>query len=85
MKSLSSNHMTTLTRLQNVVKVPEDKVDSIKTAPNSDIGNEMILSYLISLILTENDIITFCNMVEKMIGGDPEKCESVANLQIGKD
>ena len=84
LKSLSSNHMTTLTRLQNVATVPEDKVDSFTTAPNSDVGNEMIMSYLIGLIHTENDIMGFCNMVEKMIGGDPEKCECVANLRNGK-
>ena len=77
--------MTTLTRLQNVATVPEDKADCFTTAPNSDIGNEMILSYLIGLIQTENDIIEFCNMVEKMIGGDPDKCECLANLRKGKN
>jgi len=82
-KSLSSNHMTTLTRLQNTATVPEHEVESFITAPNSDIGNEMILRYLFGLIHTDNDIITFCNFAEKMIG-DPEKCGCVSNLRNGK-
>lgn len=74
--------MTTLSRLQNVATVPDHEMDSFMTAPNSDIGNEMIMSYLIGLIKTEDDIIAFCGIVEKMIG-DPQKCESVSNLQNG--
>ena len=75
--------MTSLTRLQKVATVPEDQVESIKTAPNSDVGNEMIMSHLIGLIQTESDIITFCDLVEKMIG-DPQKCECLSNLRSGK-
>ena len=83
LKSLSSNHMTTLTRLKDVATLPEDQVESFMTAPNSDVGNELIMSYLIGLIHTEDDIDGFCNMVEKMIGGDPNKCECVAHLRNG--
>ena len=76
--------MTTLTRLKDVATLPEDQLDSFKTAPNSDVGNELIMSYLIGLIQTEDDINEFCNMVEKMIGGDPSKCECVTQLRNGK-
>lgn len=83
LKSLSSNHTTTLGRLQKAVKVPEQKVESFNSAPNSDVGNEMIMSYLIGLIQTENDIVNFCDVLEKMIG-DKGKCECVSDLRSGK-
>ena len=81
-KNLPSQHMVTLSRLLEMATIPEELMDSLMTTTNSEVGNKMIINYLISLVHTEEHIITFCNFAEKMIG-DPVKCGCVLNLRNG--
>jgi len=81
-KNLPSQHMVTLSRLQEMATIPEQFMDSLMSMTNSEVGNKMIVNYLISLVHTEQHIITFCNFAEKMIG-DPVKCGCVLNLRNG--
>jgi len=79
-ENLPSNHLISLLRLQNVVSVPMEIVDSIVPSPSAEISNKMIVNYLIGLIHNEEQIITFCKLVKHMIT-EFEKCISVLNLQ----
>ena len=78
-KSLPSNHLITLLRLQAIAFVPKEIVDSIVPSPSAEIGNKMIINYLIGLIHTEEHIITFCRLVKRMTG-EFDKCIAVLNL-----
>ena len=78
--NLPSNHLISLVRLQDIAYLPEVVLDSIVASSTAEIGNKMILDYLIGLIHTEEHIITFCKCVKKMTG-EFDKCISVLNLQ----
>ena len=82
-ENLPSNHLTTLVRLQDVAIIPEEIVDSIVPSPSAEIGNKMIINYLIGLIHTEEHIITFCYFAERMLG-EFDKSICVLNLKNGK-
>ena len=82
-ENLPSNHLISLVRLQDVAIIPEEVVDSIVPSPSAEIGNKMIINYLIGLIHTEEHIITFCNFTERMLG-EFDKCICVLNLKNGK-
>ena len=81
--SLPSNHLTSLVRLQDVAIIPEAIVDIIVPSSSAEIGNKMIINYLIGLIHTEEHIITFCDFAERMIG-EFDKCICVLNLRNSK-
>ena len=81
--NLPSNHLISLVRLQDVAIIPEEIVDSIVPSPSAEIGNKMIINYLIGLIHTEEHIVTFCNFAERMLG-EFDKCICVLNLKNGK-
>jgi len=82
-ENLPSNHLTTLVRLQDVAIIPEEIVDSIVPSPSAEIGNKMIINYLIGLIHTEEHIIIFCYFAERMLG-EFDKSICVLNLKNGK-
>ena len=82
-ENLPSNLLTTLLRLLDVANIPEEVVDNIVQSSCSKVGNKMIINYLIGLILTEEDIITFCSFVERMVG-EFEKCFFILNLRNSK-
>ena len=82
-ESLPYNHLVSLLRLQDVAIIPEEIVDSIVPSPSAEIGNKMIINYLIGLIHTEEHIITFCYFVERMLG-EFDKCICVLNLRNSK-
>ena len=82
--SLPSNHLTSLVRLQDVAIIPEAIVDIIVPSSSAEIGNKMIINYLIGLIHTEEHIITFCYFAERMIG-EFDKCIHVLNLKNSKN
>lgn len=81
-KSLPSRHMTTLSRLQDVARIPEHLMDTLMETTDSAVGNTLIVNYLVSLVHNEEGIITFCKFAEKMIG-DPLKCGFLHNLRNG--
>ena len=81
--SLPSNHLTSLVRLQDVAIIPEAIVDIIVPSSSAEIGNKMIINYLIGLIHTEEHIITFCYFAERMIG-EFDKSICVLNLRNSK-
>ena len=81
--NLPSNHLTSLVRLQDVAIIPEAIVDIIVPSPSAEIGNKMIINYLIGLIHTEEHIITFCYFAERMIG-EFDKSICVLNLRNSK-
>ena len=81
-ENLPSN-LISLVRLQDVAIIPEGVVDSIVPSPSAEIGNKMIINYLIGLIHTEEHIITFCNFTARMLG-EFDKCICVLNLKNGK-
>ena len=81
--NLPSNHLISLVRLQDVAIVPEEIVDSIVPSPSAEIGNKLIINYLIGLIHTEEHIITFCYFAERMLG-EFDKCIRVLNLKNSK-
>ena len=82
-ESLPYNHLISLLRLQDVAIIPEEIVDSIVPSPSAEIGNKMIINYLIGLIHTEEHIIIFCNFAERMVG-EFDKCICVLNLRNSK-
>ena len=79
-ENLPSNHLISLLRLHDIAFVPEEIVDSIIPSLSAEIGNKMIINYLIGLIHTEEHIITFCRFVRKMIR-EFDNCVPVLNLQ----
>ena len=81
--NLPSNHLTSLLRLQDVAIIPEAIVDIIVPSSSAEIGNKMIINYLIGLIHTEEHIITFCYFAERMIG-EFDKSICVLNLKNSK-
>ena len=81
--NLPSNHLTSLLRLQDVAIIPEAIVDIIVPSSSTEIGNKMIINYLIGLIHTEEHIITFCYFAERMIG-EFDKCICVLKLKNSK-
>jgi len=81
--NLPPNHLSTLIRLLDVAIVPEEIVDSIVPSPSAEIGNKMIVNYLIGLIHNEEHIITFCHIIKRMIR-DFDKCVCVLNMQNSK-
>ena len=81
--NLPSNHLISLVRLQDVAILPEEIVDSIVPSPSAEIGNKLIINYLIGLIHTEEHIITFCYFAERMLG-EFDKCICVLNLKNSK-
>ena len=81
--NLPSNHLISLLRLQDVAIIPEAIVDVIVPSSSAEIGNKMIINYLIGLIHTEEHIITFCYFAERMMG-EFHKCICVLNLKNGK-
>ena len=81
--SLPSNHLTSLVRLQDVAIIPEAIVDVTVASSSAEIGNKMIINYLIGLIHSEEHIITFCYFAERMIA-EFDKCICVLNLKNGK-
>ena len=81
--NLPSNHLTSLLRLQDVAIIPEAIVNIIVPSSSAEIGNKMIINYLIGLIHTEEHIITFCYFAERMIG-EFDKSICVLNLKNGK-
>ena len=84
--NLPSNHLTSLLRLQDVAIIPEAIVDIIVPSSSAEIGNKMIINYLIGLIHTEEHIITFCCFAERMIGElNFNKCICVLNLKNSKN
>ena len=58
-ENLPSNHLISLLRLQGIAYVPEAIVDIIVPSSSAEIGNKMIINYLIGLIHTEEHVITF--------------------------
>ena len=82
-ENLPSNHLTSLVRLQDVAIIPEEIVDNIVPSPSAEIGNKMIVNYLIGLVHTEEHIITFCYFAERMLG-EFNKCICVLNLRNSK-
>ena len=82
-ENLPSNHLISLLRLQGIAYVPEAIVDIIVPSSSAEIGNKMILNYLIGLIHTEEHIITFCRCV-RIMTGEFEKCIAVLNLHNRK-
>ena len=82
-ENLPSNHLISLLRLQGIAYVPEAIVDIIVPSSSAEIGNKMIVNYLIGLIHTEEHIITFCRCV-RIITGEFEKCIAVLNLHNRK-
>ena len=82
-ENLPYNHLISLLRLQDVAIIPEEVVDSIVPLPSAEIGNKMIINYLIGLIHTEKHIITFCYFVERMLG-EFDKCICIFNLRNSK-
>ena len=81
--NLPSNHLISLVRLQDVAILPEEIVDTIVPSPSAEIGNKLIINYLIGLICTEEHIITFCYFAERMLG-EFDKCICVLNLRNSK-
>ena len=82
-ENLPSNHLISLLRLQDVAIIPEELVDIIIPSPSAEIGNKMIMNYLIGLIHTEEHVITFCDFAERMTG-EFDKCICVLNLRNSK-
>ena len=82
-ENLPYNHLVSLLRLQDVAIIPEEIVDTIVPSSSAEIGNKMIINYLIGLIHTEEHIITFCYFVERMLG-EFDKCICVLNLRNSK-
>jgi len=82
-ENLPSNLLTTLLRLLDVANIPEKVIDTIVQSSCAEVGNKMIINYLIGLVHTEEHIITFCNFVERMLG-EFEKCYCVLNLRNSK-
>lgn len=83
-ENLPPNHLTTLVRLLDVAVIPEQIVDSIVPSPSAEIGNKMIVNYLVGLIHTEEHIIAFCHIIKRMIG-EFDKCGCVLNMQNSKE
>ena len=82
-ENLPSNHLISLLRLQGITYVPEAIADIIVPSSSAEIGNKMIINYLIGLIHTEEHIITFCYFAERMIG-EFDKCICVLKLKNSK-
>ena len=83
-ENLPSNHLISILRLQDVAIIPEEIVDSIVPSLSAEIGNKMIINYLIGLIQNDEHILTFCNFTERMLG-EFNKCICVLNLRNGKN
>ena len=82
-ENLPSNHLVSILRLQDIAIIPEEIVNSIVPSPSAEIGNKMIVNYLIGLIHTEEHIIAFCHIIKRMIG-EFDKCGCVLNMQNSK-
>ena len=81
--NLPTNLLTSILRLLDIANIPEEVVDSIVQSSCAEVGNKMIIDYLIGLVHTEEHIITFCNFAERLLG-EFEKCFCILNLRNGK-
>ena len=80
---LPSNHFTTLLRLQDLAVLPGKIVDNIVHSPSAEVGNKMIVDYLIGLVHTEEHVITFCVLAERMLR-EFDNCICILNLRNSK-
>ena len=80
---LPSNHFTTLLRLQDLATLPEKIVENIVHLPSAEVGNKMIVDYLVGLVHTEDHVILFCVLAERMLG-EFDNCICILNLRNSK-
>ena len=76
LKDFPSEHMITLSILCQVTEVSDQKVDKIISCCSGEEGNEEILEYLIFDVKNNNDLIEFCNTIEKIVGDDSAALKS---------
>jgi len=80
---LPSNHFNTLLRLQDLAVLPVKIVDSIVNSSSAQIGNKKIVDFLIGLVHTEEHIIIFCALAERMLR-EFDNCKCILNLRNSK-
>ena len=80
---LPSNHLITLLRLQDLALLPDKVVDRIVHSASAQVGNKMIVDYLIGLVHFEDHIIIFCAFAERMLK-EFDNCICILNLRNSK-
>ena len=63
--------MVTLGRLCNVIPVDDEKLDEIIAGTDSPVANKKMLDLLILLIKNDNNLLDFCNSLEKILQDMP--------------
>ena len=71
--------MMTLSILCQFTEMSDQKVDKIISCSSPQEGNEEILEYLIFDIKNDNDLVDFCNVIEKIVGDDSTALKSFRN------
>ena len=81
LRSLPSDHMTSLGRLSQVISIGDTVVDRIISCSTSQESNGEVLDALIDTTAADGSLAKFCNAVEKIVGSRPPAVES---LRSGK-
>ena len=79
LKDFPLDHMITLSMLCQITETSDKTVDKIISCCSPQEGNEKILEYLILDIKSNEDLVGFCNAIEKIVGDDSAALKSFIN------
>ena len=77
LRSLPSDHMTSLGRLCQVATITDTSVDRVISCGSSRESNRAILDTLIYITDSDEKLIKFCNMLEEIVGCASDAIESL--------
>ena len=81
LRSLPSDHMTSLGRLSQVISISDTVVDRIISCSTSQESNGEVLDALIDTTAADGSLVKFCNAVEEIVGS---RSPTVESLRSGK-
>ena len=66
-RSFPEDYMASLSTLCEIFKVDEDTIELITLLPTSEQSNRMILDYILFIMVGEDKLMGFCDLIELLI------------------
>jgi len=82
-QSFPQDHMITLERLNKIITLKDDIIDTVVSSTNSEKGNKMILNISLHVLDADEDLRQFYLLVERIIS-NPKLSKIISVFKNGR-
>ena len=78
---LPRDYKKTINKLNQLLSLSDNCQNHLASLPSADVANQEIITFLISVLRSDTDALSFCDIVEQLVDEKPSKnvIESLRN------